>query len=102
MLFRSAQLDALDAQSRKQHGRTFATLSLALQRDMIRADLASMKADRLPSVGRAPHVVLAVLAHFYASPEATDLCYEAQLGRQTCRPLSASSRQPLPLAPRHA
>ncbi len=98
----AAQLDALDAQSRKQHGRPFATLSLALQRDMIRADLASMKADRLPSVARAPHVALALLAHFYASPEATDLCYQAQVGKQTCRPLSASSRHPLPLAPRHA
>ena len=98
----ASQLDALDARSRKQHGRTFAALSLELQRDMIRTDLASMKADRLTSVGRAPHVALAVLAHFYASAEATDLCYGAQIGKQTCRPLSASSRQPLPLAPRHA
>ncbi|MEO8621756.1 MAG: gluconate 2-dehydrogenase subunit 3 family protein [bacterium] len=96
----AAQLDAIDARSRKLHGRAFADLSLTLQRDLVRSDLAALKSERLPSVGRAPHVALALLAHFYASPEATDLCYGAQIGKQTCRPLSASSRQPLPLARR--
>ena len=41
---------------------------------------------------------VALLAHFYASPAATDLCYEARIGKDTCRPLAQSSRKPLPLA----
>ena len=98
----ATQLGNIDARSRRQHGRAFADLPLALRRDMIRDDLSQMKVDRLPSLGRAPHVALALLAHFYASPEATDLCYGAHIGKQTCRPLSASSRRPLPLAPRRA
>jgi hypothetical protein len=38
-----------------------------------------------------------MLAHFYESPEAADLCYEAQIGKNQCRPLAASLRKPLPL-----
>jgi hypothetical protein len=41
-------------------------------------------------------VSLALLAHFYDSSTATDLCYQSQIGEKTCRPLSASGRKPLP------
>ena len=95
----ASQLDAIGARSRKQHGHSFADLPVAQRRDMIREELSAMKVERLPSVVRAPHVALALLAHFYASPEATDLCYGAHIGKQTCRPLPVSSRRPLPLAP---
>jgi hypothetical protein len=87
----ATQLARLDA-------RRFADLSLDKRRAMIRAELAELKVDRIGSVGRAPHVAIALLAHFYASPAATDLCYAAKIGKQTCRPLATSSRQPLPLA----
>ena len=94
----ASQLDAIDARARREHRRPFADLSLERRRDLIRADLATLKADRLTSVGRAPHIALALLAHFYASPEATDLCYGAHIGKQACRPLASSSRRPLPVA----
>jgi hypothetical protein len=87
----AAQLDRLEA-------KRFSELSLDRRREMIRADLAALQVDRLGAVGRAPHVAVALLAHFYASPEATDLCYEAKIRKQTCRPLASSSRKPLPLA----
>jgi hypothetical protein len=87
----AAQLDQLDAKG-------FATLSLERRREILRADLSPLKVERLSTVGRAPHVALALLAHFYASAEATDLCYEARIGKQGCRPLATSSRKPLPLA----
>ena len=32
------------------------------------------------------------------TPAAQDLCYEAQIGRNQCRPLDAQARKPLPLA----
>ncbi|MEO5815074.1 MAG: hypothetical protein ABIT20_07330 [Gemmatimonadaceae bacterium] len=87
----ATQLARLDA-------RGFAGLPLEQRRAIVRAELAALKVERLGAVGRAPHVGVALLAHFYASPEATDLCYESKIGKQTCRPLSASSRKPLPLA----
>ena len=94
----SAQLDQLDATAMKVGGRRFAELPVARRRELVSAELAAIKADRIPAVGRAPHVALALLAHFYATAEATDLCYESAIGKQTCRPLGASVRKPLPLA----
>ena len=94
----AAQLDALDATARKEGARSFAGLPLDRRREMVRAELTALKADRLPPVGRAPHVALALLAHWYGSPDAVDRCYEAHIGKEACRPLAASARKPLPLA----
>lgn len=93
----ASQLDRLDSAARSRFAKPFADLPVARRREMVAADLTMLKVDGLPSLGRAPHVALALLAHFYATPEATDLCYEARIGKQTCRPLANSSRQPLPL-----
>jgi hypothetical protein len=38
---------------------------------------------------------MALLAWYFASPDAVDLCYRAQIGRNQCRPLVHSSREPL-------
>jgi hypothetical protein len=53
--------------------------------------------DRMPGIADASHVSLALLAHFYDSSAANDLCYEAKIGKATCRPLADSARKPLPL-----
>jgi hypothetical protein len=96
----AAQLDALEADARRAHGRAFAAVPLDARRALVRGTLDAAQVERLTAVGRAPHVALALLAHWYASPAATDLCYEARIGRQTCRPLAAQARAPLPLARR--
>jgi hypothetical protein len=93
-----AQLDALDANARKQGARSFAALPVAQRRQIVQADLDAIKADRIPPVGRAPHVALALLGHYYGSTEANDRCYQSQIGRQNCRPLATSPQKPLPLA----
>ena len=95
----ATQLDALDATARRTHGHAFAALTVTQRRALIQSDLNPLKADRIPAIGRAPHVALALLAHFYGSVEATDLCYDASISRQSCRPLASSTRKPLPLAP---
>lgn len=94
----ASQLAALDGLANGAHGRKFAALTPEQRRVIVQRELDRLKADRLTSIGRAPHVAIALLAHFYASPAATDLCYEAAIGRQGCRPLATSSRRPLPLA----
>ena len=94
----SSQLDHLDSTARSRFAKPFAELPVAQRREMVAADLTMLKVDGLPSLGRAPHVALALLAHFYGSPEATDICYQAGIGKQTCRPLASASRKPLPLA----
>lgn len=94
----AAQLSSLDKQALRAHGRTFAALPLSARRALVQSDLDAIKATVIPPLGRAPHVALALLAHYYSSSEATDLCYQAQIGRQNCRPLAVQARKPLPLA----
>jgi len=87
----AAQLEAL-----KQTG--FNEKTLELRRQAVRDLLAKERLDRMPDVLGSPHVAAALLAFYYDSTEAADLCYQARIGRQTCRPLSAAARKPLPLA----
>ena len=97
----ATQLDDLDRTARRTHNRSFAALTIAQRQQMVQVELNAFKIDRIPPIGRCPHVALALLAHFYASYAATDLCYDAQIMRENCRPLAASSRKPLPLARTH-
>jgi hypothetical protein len=91
------QLSALDADARRERGRSFSALSRADAQAMLRTALADERGESLPAPLAARHVALALLSHFYDSPAANDLCYEAAIGRQQCRPLSAAPQQPVPL-----
>ena len=99
----ATQLDALDASARAaKPGASFADLSDSERTALVRKTLAAERIDRMPAVSEASHVAIALLAFFYDSPEATDLCYEAQIAPQTCRPLSRSTQKPLPIQGRRA
>jgi hypothetical protein len=93
----TTQLDQLDTDARQLRQRRFRDLSAADREQIVRDTLKSERVDRMPSVVDANHVAVALLAHFYDSPGAADLCYEAQIGRQTCRPLSAQASKPRPV-----
>ena len=95
-----AQLAALDEAARQRYGASFASLSRDDRQAIVRAALADVRGDSLPTPFTAQHVALALLAHFYDSPAATDLCYQANIGRQQCRPLRSAPRQPVPLTRR--
>ena len=70
--------------------------TLEQRRQVVRDELKDERLDRMPSVGQASHVAVALLAFYYASSEAADLCYNAKIGRQSCRPLAQNPRKPLP------
>jgi len=89
----SAQLRDLDTGS-------FTTRPRAERQEVVRAALAGLSLNDVPQIDRAPHVAVGLLAHFYDSPVATDLCYRVRIGKDTCRPLADAPRRPLPLAPR--
>jgi hypothetical protein len=50
----------------------------------------------MPAPADAHHVALGLLAWFYASPAAEDLCYRAAIGRGSCRSLADVERAPAP------
>ncbi len=93
----TTQVLALEAEARSRHTKAFAQLSIAERQSLVRAVLEGQRIGSLTQFDRAPHVALGLLGYFYSSPEAADLCYQARIGANTCRPLADSSRQPVPL-----
>ena len=95
-----AQLAALDTDARRDGGPSFATSTRERRQALVRAALAGERGDAFPNPLLARHIALALLAHFYDSPAATDLCYAAEIGRQQCRPLPAQALKPITLGRR--
>jgi hypothetical protein len=94
----STQLRALATAARKRYGRPFEQLTIAERQALVREALQGLRLTGFLQFDRAPHIAAGLLGFFYASPDATDLCYRARIGGNTCRPLGESSRKPLPLA----
>ncbi len=93
------QLDGLNAEAQRRFGASFVDLDVDARRGIIRQQIADDRLDRLPRAYRARHVAVGLLAYFYASPEATDLCYKAAIGKNKCRPLRRSPDEPISLRP---
>lgn len=94
------QLSALERSAREKHQRAFTALPRDQRRALVMQALADDRLTRLPDPLQANHVAMAMLAWYFATPEAVDLCYSAQIGRNQCRPLVHSSREPLPIKDR--
>jgi len=96
----STQLRELAAAAQRTHGARFDQVTLTQRQELVRAALAGQRLGGMPAIDRAPHLSLGLLAFFYDSPEASDLCYQARIGANGCRSLAESERRPLPLAGR--
>ena len=96
----TGQLEALDRQARRRYGRSFAEIAVARREEVLRTALAGERLERIPSLADAHHVAVALIAFFYESPAATDLCYGARIGRQTCRPLAQATQKPVSIRTR--
>jgi hypothetical protein len=92
-----SQLVALDNDARTKYQRAFASLTPEHRRELVTTALAGDRLTRLPEPLDAQHVAMALLAWYFASPDAVDLCYSAKIGRNSCRPLVNAPRQPLPV-----
>ena len=93
------QLDALEAEARKR-GHEFKDSTPADQHAIVEASIAAAKIERLPSRPDGGHIATDLMAFFFHSVEANDLCYRARIGRDTCRALDGSSDRPAPLGAR--
>ena len=92
------QLSDLAAAAVKAHRTPFESLSSSSREALVRSALEGRRLGNLLQFDRAPHVALGLLGFFYSRPEAADLCYQARIGANSCRPLADSPRRPLPLA----
>jgi len=95
----NAQLQGMDLLAKKQFGAGLASLRPDKRDTLVRAQLASVRNGRLPANPlTAPHVAVALLAHWAASSEAVDFAYGVRIGRDNCKSLADSPHKPLPLA----
>jgi hypothetical protein len=97
-----AQLEGLDLLARKSRRAAFADCDATTRLELVTAALRGVRTPRLPDPLGAPHVAVALLSHWTASPAARDLAFGVQLGAGTCRSLEGVSARPLPLAPTSA
>lgn len=94
----AAQLAALNAAARTQHGKAFRACTVAERTALVESVVeGAQRGARVPNVAGAPHVALALLAHFLDSPAATNLAYNRVIDPRQCRPLGASVTLPVAL-----
>jgi hypothetical protein len=90
------QLAALEHAAQGQ-GQSFARLSPEAKRTLLEGALREAKVEQLPDLPDGRHIVSDLMAFYFQSSEANDLCYRAHVGRETCRPLATVTRRPRPL-----
>lgn len=96
------QLEGLQRDARTRHKRAFSALPAAERRALVNAALANERADRMPNAMGANHVALALVAWYFGTPDATDLCYGVRIAKNQCRPLVNSPKEPAKLVRRAA
>ncbi len=94
----AAQLQAMELESRRRSGASLAERSEDERRAMV-SDAIRVEGSASPpgDPARAGHVVVGLLAWFYGTSEANDLCYRARVGRHTCRGIASLPEEPAPL-----
>ncbi len=92
----TAQLEALDLEADQRFDANFTTLKAEHQADIVRRtiDRTTRNMSRLPRPEYAPHIAIAIMAWYFRSSDANDLCYSARIGRHECRGMAGVDRKP--------
>jgi hypothetical protein len=91
-----SQLTALVEEARARGGR-WSALDRDAQRAILDAAFATAGVRTLPPRPLGQHVVADLMAFYFRSSEANDLCYSALINREVCRPIAITTRKPAPL-----
>ncbi|MCY3611343.1 MAG: hypothetical protein OXH51_07400 [Gemmatimonadetes bacterium] len=89
----AAQLQGLEKECSARHGTTLAELDVAGRRQLL-ARGVGQAGPGLGSPANANHIAVALMAHFFASPVATDMCYRRTIAKQQCRGLEGAPAEP--------
>ena len=92
-----AQLAGLDLLARRSLRKSFVELPVEARQGLLATALKGAPDDRLPSPIDAPHIALALLSHWAASPDAWDLALGAKVQAGNCRVLGDANTKPLPI-----
>jgi hypothetical protein len=92
-----AQLAALAAEATAR-GARWPALDLDTRRRLLDAALTKANVRSLPARPTGQHVASDLMAFYFRSSEANDVCYSAMINREVCRPIAITTRKPAPLS----
>jgi hypothetical protein len=95
-----AHVAALDEAARAKGVSSFAAASAEQRRAILEMAIADAKVERLSARPTGAHIATDLMGHYFGSSDATDLCYNAAIGRDACRGLPGSEQAPAPRATR--
>jgi hypothetical protein len=79
------------------YAKQLAAITQPVTRASIEASLQQAQVKALPRVPDGKSVISDLMAFYFRSSDANDLCYSAAIGRDQCRGLAGSDKAPLPL-----
>ena len=91
------QIEALRQAAQSRGGR-FGALPLETRRALLDDAFRAAGVRNLPGRPDGTHVVADLMAHYFRSSAASDLCYNARIGRHTYRAIQVTTFRPRPLA----
>lgn len=89
----SKQITALQ-QAAQARGARFGALPIETRRELLDNAFKSADVRNLPSRPDGKHVVADLMAHYFRSSAANDLCYNARIGRNTYRAIRVTTVRP--------
>jgi hypothetical protein len=92
------QINALQQAATERGGR-FGALPLDARRAILDVAFRSAGVQNLPARPDGKHIVVDLMAHYFRSSAANDLCYNARIGRHTFRAIPVTTVRPEPLRP---
>jgi hypothetical protein len=87
------QLAALQQAAQARGGR-FGALPIEVRRELLDAAFKAADVRNLPGRPDGKHVVADLMAHYFRSSAANDLCYNARIGRNTYRAIRVTTVRP--------
>ena len=88
-----AQLEALDIEASRRTGSSFRELDIPQRQELIIGQGLD-EGSVLPNPLRARHVAVALMAHWFRSSAAVDLCYGRRIAERTCRGIDTAPSEP--------
>lgn len=89
----AAQLQGLEKECGIRYGRTLGRVDVSERRRLLAGPLGQA-GPGLDSPAAASHIAVALMAHFFTSPAATDLCHGRIIAKQQCRGLDGALAEP--------
>ena len=84
-------------QAAQTRGGRFGALPLEVRRELLDAAFKAANVGNLPGRPDGKHVVADLMAHYFRSSGANDLCYNSRIGRNTYRAIRVTTVRPAPL-----